>query len=58
MANQSIYNAFERMWQHVINVLNNIKIPTNTSELTNDSGFLTQSEMETYVNESILGGEW
>lgn len=58
MANQSIYNAFERMWQHVINVLNNIKIPINTSELTNDSGFLTQSEMETYVNESILGGEW
>jgi hypothetical protein len=23
MANQSIYNAFERMWQHVINKLNN-----------------------------------
>lgn len=52
-------------------------IPTTTSQLTNDSGYLTavpdeyvtdteltakgyltQAQMEAYVNESIIGGEW
>ena len=58
MANASIKSAFERMWQHNVAALDNKSdinhvhsgyakienIPTKTSELTNDSGFLTQHQ--------------
>lgn len=45
MANTSIYAAFERMWQHIVAKLGDKadvnSIPTSTSQLTNDSGFIT-----------------
>lgn len=45
MANTSIYAAFERMWQHIVAKLGDKadvdNIPTSTSQLTNDSGFIT-----------------
>ena len=33
-------------------------IPTKTSELTNDSNYATVADIEAYVEEAILGGEW
>ena len=35
-----------------------ITVPTKTSDLTNDSNYVARSEMETYINETFLGGAW
>ena len=34
------------------------KVATKTSELKNDSGYIDQTQMETYINEAFLGGKW
>lgn len=43
MANQSIYNAFERMWQHIANVIgtkaDKSEVPTKMSQLEQDVNF-------------------
>lgn len=33
---------------------NRVSIPTNTSELTNDSGFVTSEELATAISQSII----
>ena len=33
-------------------------IPTKVSTLTNDANYITSTEMQSYVNETILNGEW
>lgn len=49
MANTSILIAFERMWQHVVTALGGKAdvdaVPTKTSDLTNDSGFVTADDV-------------
>ena len=33
-------------------------IPTATSQLTNDSGYLTQAQMEAYIETNLVEGAW
>lgn len=45
MANTSIFAAFERMWQHIVTRINEVKPPTVTSE---DNGKFLR----------VVNGEW
>lgn len=47
MANQSIYNAFERMWQHVVSILNN----KSDSNHTHDDIYYTEAEVDSRLDE-------
>lgn len=33
-------------------------LPTKVSQLTNDSNFVTEAEISSYINNAILGGKW
>lgn len=35
-----------------------IVVPTKVSQLTNDKNYLTQTELENYVNTQLIGGAW
>lgn len=51
--NASILAAFERMWQHIITALGNkadtSEIPTKTSQLVNDSGYVSTGDYLTFT---------
>lgn len=59
MANTSILAAFERMWQHTVAALGS---KANTSDITNLQTQIDEkvsmTELENYVDETFLGGEW
>ena len=56
MANASIYAAFERMWQHVVSAFASKADVEELQAKVGDKPVATQ--IEEYVNESILGGAW
>ena len=43
------------VWTKLVDLPN---VPTKVSELENDSKYLTENEVKTYIDESILGGAW
>ena len=50
MANQSIYNAFEHMWTHIINKLENYYLKTEADTLHTELHDYVDTEVAALVN--------